>query len=332
MPWFQNRWTAVILALVVIGVVIVGAWMWINVRPPSGGPFTVVISEGADVRQAGEILWRAGVIADADAFARIASRTGGVVKPGRYVFTTGVTPWTAAKFLARGAPPNPGIEVTIPEGKRLTEMARLLESKGVCPADDFLRAAHDPMLIRDLLGGDVPGFEGYLFPDTYKFKPNADAVSVIRRMHARFREVLGALAAPGELTVSGLTTHQLVTLASIVEREARLPEERPIIAAVFLHRLRIGMRLEADPTIRYALNRWDTSPVLYSDLEVVSPYNTYRVAGLPPAPIAAPGRGSLEAVLHPADTNVLYFVARGDGSHAFAATFADHRANVAAAR
>lgn len=295
---------------------------WSQVRPPEGGPFTVSLPEGADAKTAARILAEAGVIRSAQALEWVIARRGSPIQPGRYVFNTGLYPWTAARYLARGVPAPPEVAVTIPEGKRLPEIAAILDAAGVCDADAFLAAARDPRLVSEFVGEAAPSLEGYLFPDTYKFAPDEDPVRVLRRLHDRFRDRIAGLERPG------MTRHQFVTLASIVEREARVSSERPIIAAVFLNRLAKGMRLEADPTVRYALGRWDTAPVLYVDLEVESPYNTYRVFGLPPGPIAAPGRASLEAVASPADTDVLFFVARPDGSHAFAPTFAGHRTNI----
>lgn len=322
---FSSRGLVVLLSLVALSVLVAG-YAWLQVRPPEGGPFTVIVPENTDARTAGRLLEEAGAIRSADALAWVIDQRGSAIRPGRYIFASGLYPWTAARYLARGVPPDPAVEVTLPEGKRLPEIAAILERSGVCDAEEFLALARTPRLVRDLLGHDAPSLEGYLFPDTYKFKPNEDPEVVIRRLFERFD------AAAADLSRSGMTRHAFVTLASIVEREARVATERPVIAAVFLNRLALGMRLEADPTVRYALNRWDTAPVLYADLESASPYNTYRVFGLPPGPIAAPGRASLEAVARPADTDVLFFVARPDGSHAFSRTFAQHRAHIAEIR
>jgi UPF0755 protein len=183
----------------------------------------------------------------------------------------------------------------------------------------------------------VTSLEGFLFPDTYEFPSDATARDVIARMLDTF----GQRFTPElreQARAQGLTVYQAVTLASIVEREAVLPEERPIIASVFLNRLRAGMHLNADPTVQYALgyqgegHGWWKRPLLLEDLEVDSPYNTYRHVGLPPGPICNPGLAALEAVVNPADTRYLYFVANdvaGDGSHVFAETLEEHNANIA---
>ena len=180
----------------------------------------------------------------------------------------------------------------------------------------------------------VSSLEGFLFPDTYRFAKDASAQDVLQAMVSNFSSRFDE-ARRAEAQAAGLTPYAVVTLASIVEREAVLAEERPIIAAVFLNRLRAGMRLEADPTVQYALGfqretgRWWKVPLLPADITGTdSPYNTYRNAGLPPGPICNPGLAAIDAVLRPAQVPYLYFVARGDGSHAFATSFEEHLANV----
>jgi UPF0755 protein len=320
------RWAVIGIAVAALVAGFAAVTMIVPPQSPRAGSITVDIPAGASVDVVGARLEEEGVIASARAFAFVAARRSIAVKPGRYVFLTPVYPWVAARLLAKGPPEDPDVTVTIPEGSRLEEIARLLEQAGATDADMFLRLATDPGFARSLLGYAAPGLEGYLFPDTFKFKPDSDPEAVIRRLHARFLEQVAGLPTPA------FETHALVTLASIVEREAQLPDERARIAGVYHNRLRVGMRLEADPTVRYALRRWDTSPVLWVDLEVESPFNTYVVAGLPPGPIAAPGRAALEAAAHPLATNEFFFVARGDGGHLFAPTFAEHRANIARVR
>lgn len=286
----------------------------------------MTIPEGATTEEIGSLLQDAGVVASARAFVAAERSMKRDAKPGRYVFTSGVYPWVAVRLLAKGPPPPPDTTVVVPEGKRLEEIAEILERSSIASASEFLALARDPLFAKSLLGFDASSLEGFLFPDTYKFRPNTPAEAVIRRMHQRFLEEAAAESNPQ------LSPLEFVTLASIIEREARLEEERPRIAAVYWNRLRIGMKLEADPTVRYAVDKWDTTPVLFADLESPSPYNTYRVPGLPPGPICSPGRASLDAVAHPLETKELFFVARGDGGHVFAETFRQHRANVTAYR
>ncbi|MEK8023010.1 MAG: endolytic transglycosylase MltG [Candidatus Hydrogenedentota bacterium] len=306
--------------------VLAGCVGYLMIAPPSGGPRTVTIPPDVGPDEIAVLLADARIIATPAAYSIAANLMKRSPKPGRYVFSAGVYPWVAVRILSKGPPPELELTVTVPEGKRLEEIATILDAAGITNEREFLRGARDRAFIRELIGSDQDSLEGYLFPDTYKFKPNSDVLSVIRRMHQRFTEQSSGLANPR------LSMHEFVTLASIVEREARVPQERPRIAAVYLNRLRIGMKLDADPTVRYAVNKWDTTPVLYVDLESRSPYNTYRVPGLPPGPICSPGRASLDAVAHPLESRELFFVAQGDGSHIFSESFRDHLAHVAAVR
>jgi UPF0755 protein len=230
------------------------------------------------------------------------------------------------------------LTVTVPEGLRSEEVALVMERGGIVKAEDFRRAlaseAYDFAFLAERPPG--AGLEGYLFPATYGFSRGVPAEEVVRRMLAAFdAQVTPELRQA--IQASGLTLHEAVTLASIVEREAVRPEERPLIAGVFLNRLRLGMPLGADPTVQYALANDPASVERFGfwkqgltteDLQVDSPYNTYVNGGLPPGPIANPGLASLEAVAHPAQTSYLYFVARQDGSHVFAETLEEHLRNV----
>jgi UPF0755 protein len=214
-------------------------------------------------------------------------------------------------------------ELTFPEGRNIAEAAVLAAGRGI-DAAAFLGAAADPALVRDLdpLAQDL---EGYLFPDTYDLpQTGPTAALLVARMVGRFRDVIGPELP--RIEKSGRSVREVVILASLVEMETARPEERPRIAAVFLNRLEKGMLLQTDPTIIYALKRkgtWDGN-LRKRDLEMESPFNTYRVAGLPPGPISSPGREALQAVLDPAPVKDLYFVSRNDGSHQFSETLADH--------
>ena len=213
-------------------------------------------------------------------------------------------------------------DVTFPEGRTFEEMAELATVKGVDRAA-FRRAALDPTPIQDL-DSEATNLEGYLFPDTYDVTRRPDAKRLVARMVERFRAVVEPLRA--RLPERELNLRQLVTLASIVELETGRAEERARIAAVFLNRLQNGMPLQTDPTVIYALRlagRWDGN-IRKEDLLIDSPYNTYRHPGLPPGPIASPGREALLAVIEPAVTNDLYFVSRNDGTHEFSESLAEH--------
>jgi UPF0755 protein len=214
-------------------------------------------------------------------------------------------------------------DITFPEGKNLQEAAEIVAAKKLDGAA-FLEAAKDPSLIRDL-DPEAGDLEGYLFPDTYDLPRTGDSAALlVARMVGHFRNVIGPELP--RIAATKMTLRQVVTLASLIELETGKVEERPRIAAVFLNRLARGMLLQTDPTIIYALKKkgtWDGN-IRHQDLRLDSPFNTYRVAGLPPGPIASPGREAILAVLQPAPVKDLYFVSRNDGSHQFSETLADH--------
>lgn len=216
--------------------------------------------------------------------------------------------------------------VTIREGLDRFAIGKLFVDAGYGTGKEWDEATGEAELIRDL-APEAESLEGYLFPDTYKFAPGTPIRTIIEAMVDSFRKNFGSEMA---LIGTGLTMHQTVTLASIVETEARLPAERPLVASVYLNRINKRMLLGADPTVIYALKlagRWDGN-IRKADLDMDSPYNTYRVPGLPPGPIANPGLASLQAAASPAATNFLYFVARQDGSHAFSTNLDEHNRNV----
>jgi UPF0755 protein len=218
--------------------------------------------------------------------------------------------------------------ITFPEGLIIEEMAEIFESRGFGTAEDFEAAAANPSLV-GAVDDEAVNLEGYLFPETYALARDTPASSLIVMMVDRFLTTFvdqWRRAAEEQ----GLTVRQVVTLASLVEEETGAPHERPIVAAVYRNRFRIGMRLQADPTVVYAMRQAGTynGNIRRVDLVMDSPYNTYRYAGLPPGPIAAPGAAALAAVLTPADVNYLYFVSRNDGTHAFARTLTEHNRNV----
>jgi UPF0755 protein len=230
--------------------------------------------------------------------------------------------------------------VTIPEGWRAEEIAKYLEARGVVDGSAFLDAVagRDPAIDLPLPEG-ASSFEGYLFPDTYDFGREPTPRSVLKTFLQDFdRRVTDATFAKAD--ARGLSEHELLTLASIVEREATEPEERAEIAAVFRNRMAQGMPLQADPTVQYARVPFGTlsadafwpTDLTRDDLQIRSPYNTYQVKGLPPAPICNPGVAAIRAAAEPSDRPWLYFVAKGDGSHLFARTLDEHNQNVAQVR
>jgi len=280
--------------------------------------------KGTSVRQMADMLQNAGVIHHWWAFliAR-ALRHRATLQAGEYRFAQPASVLDIYDRIARGDVFY--YELAVPEGKNMFDIAAAAERLKLFPAEQFLDAARDPALIRDL-DPQAPTLEGYLFPNTYRVRRHSTPEQLCRMMTSKFREVWSGLHTTAPV-------HRTVTLASLVEKEGKLPDERPVIASVFARRLSIGMKLDCDPTTIYAaLLAGNYSGAIHkSDLASGDPYNTYQHPGLPPGPIANPGLASIKAVLQPADTNYLYFVARADGSggHNFAADLAAQQTNIA---
>jgi UPF0755 protein len=288
-----------------------------------GASVRVSIPPGSTFGTAIDSLSRAGVIGSPRLFRFYASARGRdrALKAGTYSFERGASWNEVLDALTRGK----GLvhTVTIPEGFALSSIAPTLGRALSVPPESILVAATDSALRRRL---DVPtaSLEGYLFPDTYTFAEGTSPQEAVRVLVARFERVWKP-EWDARLQTLAMSRHDVMTLASIVEKEARLAEERPVISAVYHNRLKIGMLLQADPTVQYALGR-HVDRVLYRDLEIDSRYNTYKYKGLPPGPIASPGAASIEAALFPANVPYLYFVAHPDGHHEFRRTFPEHTA------
>ena len=252
------------------------------------------------------------------------ARYGESLKAGIYEFSKPISAADVIDKLIRGDVVLKS--VTIREGLDRFAVGRIFAAEGFGREDDWEKLTADAESIHDI-APDAKSLEGYLFPDTYKFNPGTPPKTIVQAMTQNFRKHFG-----GEMNyiTTGLDMHQTVTLASIVETEAKRPEERPIVASVYLNRLHRHMLLGADPTVIYALKlakRWDGN-IHKADLQIDSPYNTYRFPGLPPGPVASPGVASLRAAAAPANTGFLYFVAKHDGSHAFSSTIDEHNRNV----
>jgi UPF0755 protein len=288
----------------------------------------VEVPPGLGVTAIGRRLVAAGVVPDLLTY-RIAVRMRGAeraLKAGEYRFEKPTSPLEVVSRLTRGDVYL--LSLTFPEGLTIRDMGAVFADSGLGTAQEFAAAARDASLVRgfDARASDL---EGYLFPDTYRVPRRTSANELVARMVARFEQVAGP-AWRGRASESGLTVRQAVTLASLVEKETALSDERPLVAAVYRNRLKRGMGLQCDPTVIYALQRAGryAGNLTRADLALNSPYNTYKRAGLPPGPIAAPGKASLESAVAPADVAFLYFVSRNDGSHAFAETLAEHNRNV----
>ena len=285
------------------------------------GNARVTVPSGASMRLAADSLEAAGVIGSAKLFSVYAKVTGRDrnIKAGTYILDRGAS-WNAivnALVAGKGIV----LTLTIPEGWDLKTIIPTISRVMKVPAAALNSASRDAALIRQLKV-PVPTLEGYLFPETYLLPESSTALPIVRRLVAEF-ERRWKPEWNGQLEKLGMSRHQVITLASIIEKKARVATERPTISAVYHNRLKIGMMLQADPTVLYALGRHENR-VLYRHLEVQSPYNTYRNVGLPPGPIASPGSASIEAALFPADVPFLYFVAHPDGHHEFTSTVREH--------
>jgi UPF0755 protein len=290
-------------------------------KPPIAAAKKVLVPPGYTTAEIAALLAREGLIAGARPFVWYCRLHGldGKLQAGEYLLSSEEGIPAIAATLAAGRVHV--VKFTVPEGYDKKKTARVVEEAGICSAGEFLEACRrgDPR-------GRVPGddLEGYLFGDTYAVAADARADDVVATMVDRFFDVLApdGLARAEEV---GRPLQDIVTLASIVEREALLAKERPLVASVFYNRLARGMRLESCATVIYALGG-DVTRLTVQDLKVASPYNTYVHAGLPPGPICSPGRESLMAALYPAGTDYLFFVSNGDGSHTFSETFRGHLA------
>jgi UPF0755 protein len=316
------------------------------------GTVEVEIPRGAGAQRVSEILATAGLI-DRPAFFRLYAGQRGAAtrfRPGHYKFEAPATPRQLVDLIVKGVA-DELVAVTLPEGKNMVEVAEILEAAGVARKTELLAQAMDPGFVKSL---DLPGrtLEGYLFPDTYKLRPHSRASLVLTALVRRHRQVWDELRAANPTGATYLRTKlkfddaKVVTLASIVEKETGQPAERPRIAQVFINRIiKPSFKpklLQTDPTIVYgctvapiflgeaspACQKWDGRIHRIHLDDPANPYNTYSHEGLPPGPIANPGRAALLAVLRPDGSNFLYFVAKNDGTHQFSATIAEHEAAV----
>ncbi len=288
----------------------------------------VIIPSRTSSAAVSKILYEHGLIRAPLVF-QVYSRLKGVddkLKAGRYCFslTQGVPEITAQ--LVKGPEP---VTFTVPEGFNVYQIANLLDRRGLVEKEAFLEAVASENFNYSFLTSLPPGsrrLEGYLFPDTYQVGYGTKAREIIEMMLNRFNWNVKNLNYEKKAQQAGLTLHQAVIIASLVEREAKKEAERPLIAGVIMNRLKKGMPLQVDATVQYALGS-QRAKLYYKDLQVNSPYNTYKIPGLPPGPIACPGESSLLAAVKPSSTSYLYYVAKPDGSHVFARTLAVHNLN-----
>jgi UPF0755 protein len=291
--------------------------------PPGNGSVVRDVSfpPGSGIRKlAGELKSR-GVIRSSWHFILVTRLRGDShrLKAGDYRFNDGMTPDVILKKLVAGDVDY--LKFSLPEGYSIHQAAELLEQKGYFTRAGFLEKCRDTALL-NRLGLNGPSVEGYLYPATYNLSRGGSEEQLISQMVVQFEKKYAELAAAGGAE-AGLSRHAVVTLASLIEKEAVSAEEKPLIASVFHNRLRIGMPLQSDPTAVYGVRAF-AGKVTRADIERRSPYNTYLIQGLPPGPIGNPGSDALAAALHPAATQYLYFVARQDGTHQFSRTLEEH--------
>ncbi len=297
--------------------------------PAATEPVPFQVEPGSSTSDVGAALAREGIVRDGVVFSLYARYRGydGRLQAGWYALSPAMSPEEILQSLVEGEVADR--TVTVPEGLKISQVIELLHTQGIGTEEALERALSDASLVEDWLPADYAGedpLEGYLLPDTYRISWEAGPEEVVERMVREFDAFWTEerLARAEELD---MTVHEVVTLASIIERETGAPGEREKVSGVFHNRLDIGMRLEACATVHYAIGR-PGGTLTNADLETDSPYNTYRKEGLPPGPIASPGVASLRAALYPEEVPYYYFVAKDDGTHAFAETFAGHEANI----
>jgi len=283
----------------------------VDIKIEPGEPFSSVVQKLKD----------SGVISNKTFFSLAATLTARDKKIhwGLYRFDLPVAPWEVLDRMAQGK----GVfrRVTIPEGLTVNQIAEVLTQAGIVDKDRFLKQAADPSLLTSLALADE-GIEGYLFPDTYSFVPFVSEKDVVAAMVERFRKAFNS-AMKQQVEDLDLTPHEIVTLASLIEKETAIQSERPLVSAVFHNRLRLNIPLQSDPTVIYGIKNFSGN-LTRQDLQSQTPHNTYRIRGLPPTPICNPGLSALEAALNPVPVPYLYFVSKNDGSHVFSVTLVEH--------
>ena len=333
---FKKLFTVLIVSLVglMISLGISVAWINFLFNPPAKsekGQAVIDIPVNANADIIANILYQEGLIKSCRAFSLYVRYTGAdsKLKAGEYTLDTGQTVPQIVQKIIKGS--TNGYSVTVPEGYNIRQIVNLLVAKGLTDKKNFYETAGKSdftyTFLKDINAGDNR-LEGYLFPDTYSFDKDGNSKEIIDMMLSRFNFVITELNYEQKVNKMGLTLNQAVTIASMIEREAKYDNERPVIAGVIFNRLRLGMPLQIDATVQYALGTNRTK--LYNkDLEINSPYNTYRINGLPPGPIASPGKPSLLAVVSPEKSGYLYYLAKPDGTHVFAKSLAEHNKNKA---
>ncbi len=290
------------------------------------------VQRGQSFAQIARRLQQDGLVSSAERF-RIYGRLTGLatqVKVGEYALSSKMSPAEILALLQTGK--SISRAVTFPEGSNIYEIGKILETHGIISEADFVKMAHDQKLIKELLGENFISLEGYLFPETYMVTKYTKPEELVRSMVRRFLEVWAQISNQRDESSISMNRHQVIILASVIEKETGAPEERPRIASVFHNRLKKKMKLQSDPTIIYGL--WEergerTQNIRKGDILSNTRFNTYVVPGIPAGPIANPGREAIMATLDPEDTEYLFFVSKNDGTHVFTKTYEDHKKAVA---
>ncbi len=310
------------IGALIILLIITALIVFMDYKGLNGDTVTVTIPQGSGASAIVRQLKENGVIRFPRLFSQYIKKDAAHLRAGVHIFTKSMGYADTLAELKRDVPLENTVIITIPEGYEAREIGMLLEENGITTAADFSVACQDAHGRYDFLPADGK-IEGYLFPATYELQKGSDTGAVVDKMLESFIAKMLTTENKKRAEEMGMSFHEALTLASIIEREAALDEERALVASVFHNRLKINMRLESCATVQYILEeRKDVLSV--SDTKIESPYNTYLYAGLPPSPIASPGEESLQAALYPADTGYLFFVANGSGGHTFSETYAAH--------
>ncbi len=326
---FLQRFPKALLSWSLLLVLAVAAWfVWYATSPTGRGPFPVElhIERGSSLKEVAAQLQRHGVIEHAFAFSALGRLTGkaGQIKAGGYLFAASASPWEVLRKLTQGE--TWLARITIVEGWTFRQMREALEQHPSLRNDT--KGMSDQELLA-ALGIEAAHPEGLFFPDTYYFDQGSSDKALFLRAYHRMQQVLQAAWRERPPGLPYSSPYEVLIMASLIEKETGVPEERPLIAAVFLNRLRLGMRLQTDPTVIYGMGERFDGNLRKADLLTDTPYNTYTRAGLPPTPIALPGAASIRAAIHPEASRALYFVAKGDGSHHFSNSLEEHNRAVA---